>query len=815
MQIEGFEIKKKVFEDFIGKIFVAEKAFSREAVYLKVLHAEYASDPELVRVFHECQSLAAVEDYQGCLKTLSSGATDATHFIVHEHLNYTLLSDVLARQPFLPILEAVKIIELIGNSVQGLHKLGKKHGTITPQTVYLNTARSDVRLGCFGFTAFVSELVKRQHRHLMAPLPYLGPNIRTADRPAVTDDLYSLGMLLYHLLVGDVPHLEDSLKQSDGGGAVAIVPPSLKRLEIPDIFDDIVFRSVEAGGSRDFADVSAFLEQLAQARSEMMTPQTRSHPPDTAAPSAEPSASGAPEAEAASAGKAIGSGQESASEHVPLSPEDTISNNTDTSDLGSGTSLTEEFDPFSEGDFEPSEVDDAETVVPGARKAIKPNRPAPSFTDIEWLLAAELAPKLEMTSPDEAKPDLQIEPSSTKDHPKKGAGQKRKIVQIEEPPGTTGAGTDTGGTPAIVNPPQSADGENDSSGGVSSEQGGRYSFPVLASKEFDERVRSPLALTSTPQPSATAGPVTSARKSLGARGKSAERNALMVTLSDDDGPDPPAASVEEEPYLEVETEALDPTETMATTQTIDMRQPSFSSATIWTAAKVLLLALIPLVTIYFLIIITFDLEFKDRLADWKQRLLGGNRETAMIQGKGKTNSGKSKSGQRPLLPSELKVESATPPTGGDFPSGTDLPESGPPRPAVVSEVPQGAQAGSGRSVTPELAAGKAASKPITAPETRPAQRTQSAISATRELVVKINVRGPEVPQIADVYIDGQLYGQTDQTGSVAIRNFEKGRAYLIKVQKEGFEMWATEAKFLQEREHSVNVQLRPKAVAGK
>ena len=83
------------------------------------------------------------------------------------------------------------------------------------------------------------------------------------------------------------------------------------------------------------------------------------------------------------------------------------------------------------------------------------------------------------------------------------------------------------------------------------------------------------------------------------------------------------------------------------------------------------------------------------------------------------------------------------------------------------------------------------------------------------LIVDVLVRGGQGPQNASVYIDGKFYGRTNAGGILSLDNLKANQAYLIKIEKAGFKLWATEKKFSQSGKRNLVVQLIPDQVVDK
>jgi len=192
--------------------------------------------------------------------------------------------------------------------------------------------------------------------------------------------------------------------------------------------------------------------------------------------------------------------------------------------------------------------------------------------------------------------------------------------------------------------------------------------------------------------------------------------------------------------------------------------------------KTVLIALIPISVIYLLIAATFDANFMNRLSSLK--------ESFFIK---KTES-KNSSNANPLTsyePGEAKQTNKN--------ETASLQNEGP------SALNQS---------HPVLQEKKIAS-------TRPISSGQSGTSfqenlpPVSELKLQLSVRGSGFPQASDIFVSGAHYGKTNSQGRMLLSNLTINQSYVIKVEKQGFEMWAKEVSFSTLGTKDLNVALKP------
>lgn len=184
-----------------ARVYRANYEALDQVVALKVLRDEIAENPILVERFHsEAKAIARV-DNENVLKIYDVGTTDdGLHYMVVELLEGEEILDLITREERVEPMDAMRIIRQGANGLAAAHSLGLVHRDIKPQNLFL-LDDGTVKVVDFGLAASIedgSERVGTPH--------YMAPEVceRGAAEPA--SDIYGLGIVLYHLLVGRPPY---------------------------------------------------------------------------------------------------------------------------------------------------------------------------------------------------------------------------------------------------------------------------------------------------------------------------------------------------------------------------------------------------------------------------------------------------------------------------------------------------------------------------------------------------------------------------------------------------------------------------------
>jgi|GEM_PF-2753527 len=827
MQINGFDIQEKAFSDAIGDTFVAHAEDGAESVYLKVLHKEYCSDEALVRCFQACLKQVKTDDVM-CPKLLSSGTQDDQPYAVFEYFDLLPLAELLGGKSFLAIDKTLNLIESVAEAVQALHKNGKVHKHLNFHTVFANPQIDTIKIANPAFADFMLELISRKHRRLLEFLPYMTPGFIQEGKSSPEDDLYAIGVLFYELLVGQTPQDRQNLDQLlTGNRNGAIVPPSLKRLEIPDALDRIVFLALEAGpaAATDFSD---FIAELIEVKplinvisydesTDVVAAQGNEDETDveTAQLFDEMEEESAPPTSSDKRPLFVEEGEHADAEIRGSNRESNVSKpvlDSESVDL---------MDPFAnDDDLASSTINQTQSEIDHPSTVPEEQQEEDSFTEIDWLLQKEPAAQNEL--PAQKEPPAQEELAAQKEPPtqeepniSRPAATEDNVASQETETESAEAGdidseVQSDPNQVVIDKPEELT-EESVHVPTAAETSSPFPFPLLQHNEFDDRTMNPVirrslfrsqakVLQSQTTPTA---PISSSPPPEPGKKQLIPSIIPIIPMEDDPiGETGHNSQDDNSGDDEVQTEQLVQTETISTTQTIDLTQPLISGSSVWTALKILIITLIPLVTIYFLIIITFDAEFKQRIIGLKDWVIGAENQAELRPADGGEPGTATRPLQRPLLPSEIRRENAN-----DKPSNNTVERAEPlaekqvskEPPTPVANVQRPAPASNAQTVqrAPQTASRKIQARPS----------ATKRVALPRELVVRVTVRAENRPQLANVYVDGQLYGQTNAEGVLSLRDLDFGRAYLIKVESQGFAMWATERKFTKTTPSTIDVTL--------
>ncbi|MDX1440069.1 MAG: serine/threonine-protein kinase [Rubricoccaceae bacterium] len=194
-----------------GSSAVVYKGFdpSREGtVLLKVLTAEAAEDPKLVKWFEQEAEVVASIEHSNVVALFDSGLHESRPYLVTEFVEGGSLKEAIQRFGSFPAELAAFVIKECAGGLSAAHKVGVLHSDLKPANVLLGYDGS-VRIADFGLATRIGE-----EGHIRGTPGYLAPEIIAGDPPTESSDLFALGVMFAELLTGRALFLSDDTSVS-------------------------------------------------------------------------------------------------------------------------------------------------------------------------------------------------------------------------------------------------------------------------------------------------------------------------------------------------------------------------------------------------------------------------------------------------------------------------------------------------------------------------------------------------------------------------------------------------------------------------
>jgi eukaryotic-like serine/threonine-protein kinase len=260
---ERYRIERELGAGGMATVYLAEDLRHRRRVAVKVLKPELAAVLGADRFVQEITTTAALQ-HPHILPLYDSGEAGGFLYYVMPFIDGETLRAKLDRETQLGVDEAVKLTADVADALEYAHGHGVVHRDIKPENILLANGRP--LLADFGIALAVSAAAdgRMTETGLSLGTPhYMSPEQATAEKQITArSDIYSLGSVLYEMLVGNPPHIGASAQQIIMKIITEPVPPvtSLRR-SVPPHVSDAVAQALEKlpadrfSSAKEFADV--------------------------------------------------------------------------------------------------------------------------------------------------------------------------------------------------------------------------------------------------------------------------------------------------------------------------------------------------------------------------------------------------------------------------------------------------------------------------------------------------------------------------------------------------------------------------------
>jgi len=266
-QIGKYAVLRKLGEGATSEVYLCHDSFNARDVAVKVGFSESFQDPERGKLYRKLflteASLAGKLQHPHVCEIYDAVADDKLHYIVMEYVQGGTLEKFCRADGLLPVDRAVEIAFKCTRALEFAHKLGITHRDIKPANI-LYVGDTDVKITDFG-AALIASGDTTQVAAVGSPA-YMSPEQIREQTLDHRTDIYSMGVVLYHLLSGRLPfQAVNNFSLVYQITNVDPEPPSAYRPEIPAAVDAIVQQAMQKDVAKRYRQWEDFSLDLAEA----------------------------------------------------------------------------------------------------------------------------------------------------------------------------------------------------------------------------------------------------------------------------------------------------------------------------------------------------------------------------------------------------------------------------------------------------------------------------------------------------------------------------------------------------------------------
>jgi beta-lactam-binding protein with PASTA domain/predicted Ser/Thr protein kinase len=209
---DRYEIQTRIGRGGMADVLLARDLLLDRPVAIKVLFAEFATDPNFVERFRrEAQSAAAL-NHPNIVSVYDWGKYGGTYFIAMEYIEGRTLADIVRANGRVSAVQAAEIASEVSAALAFAHRNGVVHRDIKPANILIGSS-GQVKVADFGIARAMNSAADSnltQVGLVMGTATYFSPEQAQGAQPDPRSDLYSLGIVMYEMVGGRPPFAGDN-----------------------------------------------------------------------------------------------------------------------------------------------------------------------------------------------------------------------------------------------------------------------------------------------------------------------------------------------------------------------------------------------------------------------------------------------------------------------------------------------------------------------------------------------------------------------------------------------------------------------------
>lgn len=245
----------------MGTTYLAARKRDNLPVALKVPHEHLVDNPEFIQRFLREGSLGSTLHHPNIIRVFEAGKAGDRAFIAMELLSGVTLEKKLRQDGALPIREALEVVREIALALDYARLKGIVHRDLKPDNIFL-PEKGGVKVMDYGIARIMDSPGLTSSEAYLGTPSYSSPEAIAASDVDQRSDLYSLGIILFRMLSGELPFQSKNPLEVLEMHRSKPLPEFSPSLRIPDNVAQLVRRLSAKKREDRYPDAEAFLTDL-------------------------------------------------------------------------------------------------------------------------------------------------------------------------------------------------------------------------------------------------------------------------------------------------------------------------------------------------------------------------------------------------------------------------------------------------------------------------------------------------------------------------------------------------------------------------
>lgn len=257
-----YRIVKLIGRGGMADVYLAFDEILKRDVAVKILKSDMADDDLALERFKREAGAVTKLSHPNIVDVYDVGDDGDRHYIVMEYVKGYTLKQLIKKRGPIPYKEAVWMIKQLAGALMEAHRNNLIHRDVKSQNVLIKDDGT-IKLSDFGI-ALASGSMQITHKDsVIGSVHYLAPELSKGKHATMQSDIYSLGIVFYELLTGDVPFKADTPVQVALRHIKEEIP-SVRSInpEIPQSVENIIIRATAKNPQNRYKNIALMIQDL-------------------------------------------------------------------------------------------------------------------------------------------------------------------------------------------------------------------------------------------------------------------------------------------------------------------------------------------------------------------------------------------------------------------------------------------------------------------------------------------------------------------------------------------------------------------------
>ncbi len=243
--LNRYELLEKIGEGGMGTVYKARCHLLNRFVAVKILKAELSNDEEFVARFKREATSVARLSHPNIVNVHDVGVEKQINFIVMEYIQGKTLKQVIKENGRIDDKKTLDIVFQVAKALECAHKNNIIHRDIKPDNIMIMEDNM-VKVMDFGIAKVADSRTVTNSNNIMGTVRYFSPEQAKGSFVDCRSDIYSLGIVMYEMVTGQVPYnAESSISIAMMHIQESVVPPKEIFTEIPENINAVILRAMQ------------------------------------------------------------------------------------------------------------------------------------------------------------------------------------------------------------------------------------------------------------------------------------------------------------------------------------------------------------------------------------------------------------------------------------------------------------------------------------------------------------------------------------------------------------------------------------------